>query len=108
MDAGTIIVAVLGSSALTAVVQAIINAITKKQLAKSGVEAHLSEIDRKIDKMAKKQDSQYLSVLRLTIMSEEMPMSERLIAGREYIQHGGNGDVKSFLHKLELQCENHQ
>lgn len=108
MDAGTIVVAVLGSSALTAIVQAIINTITKRQQKKTGVVAHLSEIDRKIDKMAKKQDSQYLSVLRLTIMSEEMPMSERLIAGREYVQHGGNGDVKMFLHELEVKCENHQ
>lgn len=104
MNAVTIIVALLGSSALTAIVNAVINAITRKRQTKTGVEAHLAEIDRKLDKMTRKQDSQYLSILRLTIMSEEMPMSERLIAGREYIQHGGNGDVKAFLHELESKC----
>ena len=38
----------------------------------------------------------YLGILRLTIMSEEMPVSERIIAGKEYIDHGGNGDVSKF------------
>lgn len=38
----------------------------------------------------------YLGILRLTIMSEEMPVSERIIAGREYIDEGGNGDVSKF------------
>ena len=45
------------------------------------------------------------SELRLTIMSEEMPMAERLIAGQKYVKLGGNGDVKKFLHQLEKQCE---
>ena len=38
-------------------------------------------------------------------MSDEMPMSERLIAGKKYVNRGGNGDVKKALHKLEEQCE---
>ena len=40
----------------------------------------------------------YLSVLRLTIMSREMPLSERIAAGDKYIKYGGNGAVK---HKYE-------
>ena len=83
MDTKTIIVtlvcAVLGSSALTAVVNAVVG--------------------------AEHQDEQYLAILRLTIMSEEMPMAERLIAGQKYVKLGGNGDVKKFLHQLEAQCE---
>ena len=50
------------------------------------------------------QNEQYLAILRLTIMSEEMPMAERLIAGQKYVTLGGNGDVKKFLHQLEAQC----
>ena len=61
--------------------------------------------NEKIDKITRLQDEQYLSILRLTIMSEEMPMSERLIAGKKYVNRGGNGDVKKALHKLEEQCE---
>lgn len=109
MDTKTIIVtlicAVLGSSALTAVIQAIVGAAQKKKTQADSQGDHLAEIDKKLDKMQKHQDEQYLSILRLTIMSEEMPMSERLIAGKKYVDLGGNGDVKQFLHQLEVQCE---
>ena len=40
----------------------------------------------------------YLSIKRLTIMSHEMPLSERIAAGEKYIKAGGNGEVK---HKYE-------
>lgn len=35
------------------------------------------------------QNEQYLAILRLTIMSEEMPMAERLIAGEKYKKWAG-------------------
>ena len=105
MDTKTIIVtlvcAVLGSSALTAVV----DAIQKKRGKATSQDEHLGEIDKKLDKMQTHQNEQYLAILRLTIMSEEMPMAERLIAGEKYKKMGGNGDVKKFLHQLEAQCE---
>ena len=40
----------------------------------------------------------YLSIKRLTIMSHEMPLTERIAAGEKYIKYGGNGEVK---HKYE-------
>ncbi len=40
----------------------------------------------------------YLSIKRLTIMSQEMPLSERISAGEKYIKYGGNGEIK---HKYE-------
>lgn len=43
---------------------------------------------------------QSLSILRLTVMCENMPISERLIAGKKYIDRGGNGDVKRYYEKL--------
>ena len=109
MDTKTIIVtlvcAVLGSSALTAVVNAAISARQKKQDKSDNQNTHLAEIDKKLGKMREHQDEQYLAILRLTIMSEEMPMAERLIAGEKYKKMGGNGEVKKFLHQLEKQCE---
>lgn len=39
----------------------------------------------------------YMSLLRLTIMSSEMPIGERIVAGHKYLKLGGNGDVKKFL-----------
>lgn len=37
----------------------------------------------------------YKALLRVTFMMEEMPLSERLKAGHEYIKIGGNGAVKA-------------
>ncbi len=57
---------------------------------------------RKWDKWAEEQSEHsldnYLSIKRLTIMSQEMPLSERIAAGEKYIKYGGNGEVK---HKYE-------
>ena len=39
----------------------------------------------------------YLTGLRLTIMSNDMPLGERIAAGVKYLDLGGNGDVKKFL-----------
>ena len=56
----------------------------------------LSSIKKRLDKSEKHNREQYLGILRLTVMSEEMPVSERIIAGKKYIDEGGNGDVKKF------------
>ncbi len=39
------------------------------------------------------------TILRLTMMPSEMPISERLIAGKKHIGEGGNGDCY-YLHEL--------
>lgn len=46
-------------------------------------------------------EENYLNNLRLVIMSEEMPIEERLCAGEKYIKAGGNGQVKAFYKKLQ-------
>lgn len=47
----------------------------------------------------------YLNILRLVIMSEEMPLSERISAGDKYISLGGNGAVKHKYQDLIKQLE---
>lgn len=37
----------------------------------------------------------YMRELQIIIMSEEMPLEERLRAGEEYVNDGGNGAVKA-------------
>ena len=50
----------------------------------------------------------YLSIKRLTIMSHEMPLSERIAAGEKYIKYGGNGEVKhKYDELLELLPKEH-
>lgn len=43
---------------------------------------------------------QSLAILRLTVMSNDMPISERIVAGSKYIKRGGNGDVKHYYEQL--------
>jgi hypothetical protein len=58
------------------------------------------KLEQKVDKLVEHDEDQYLSILRLTIMSEEMPISERIIAGDKYVKKGGNGEVKKYYQKL--------
>ena len=39
-----------------------------------------------------------MALLRLTVMNSEMPIDERIAAGKNYIDHGGNGGVKEYYH----------
>lgn len=134
-DGMTVLVAVLGSSAFSIVVKEIIDSRKAKKRGVSTVGEKLEQLSRKIDererifsekideiwdrldgrieKLDKKLDvqkeaveKQHLDILRLTIMSPNMPVSERLIAGSEYIKKGGNGDVKKYVHTLEERCQN--
>lgn len=77
------IIALIGMSG--AILVAIINAIAQNK-----------SIVKRLDRIERHDEKQYLSILRLTIMSKEMPVSERIIAGKEYIDKGGNGEVKKF------------
>lgn len=59
-----------------------------------------AKLEKKMDKLVEHDEDQYLSILRLTVMSEEMPISERIIAGDKYVKKGGNGDVKKYYEKM--------
>ena len=61
------------------------------------------KLEEKVDKLVEHDEDQYLSLLRLTIMSEGMPISERIIAGDKYCKKGGNGDVKKYYQKLLIE-----
>ena len=58
------------------------------------------KLEEKVDELVEHDKEQYLSILRLTIMSEEMPISERIVAGDKYVGKGGNGDVKKYYQKM--------
>ena len=46
-----------------------------------------------------------LNTMKNTICNDNIPITERLIVGKEYIDKGGNGAVKVYVHKLEEQFE---
>jgi hypothetical protein len=58
------------------------------------------ELLEKVDTLVEHDNDQYLSILRLTIFAENMPVSERIIAGDKYIKRGGNGDTKKYYQQM--------
>ena len=58
------------------------------------------KLEEKVDTLVEHDKDQYLSILRLTIMSEGMPISERIIAGDKYVKKGGNGEVKKYYQQM--------
>ena len=58
------------------------------------------QIAKDIKDIKAENKEQSLAILRLTVMSNDMPISERLVAGDKYIRKGGNGDVKHYYEQL--------
>jgi len=55
---------------------------------------------KEMNELKEHQNENYLATLRLTVVSEEMPITERIIAGEKYIKNGGNGDVKKIYQRM--------
>ena len=79
---------------------ALIGAITAICTSIRKVAKPILDIGKKVDSLVLHDKEQYLAILRLTVMEEGMPISERLIAGKKYIDAGGNGDVKKYYEHL--------
>lgn len=105
-----VIVAIITSatSLLLAIVNAAIAWLKSRKDKKTGKKDQLDRMESKIDEQGirlanveKHSEENYMSLLRITVMDSDMPMSERLIAGKDYIAKNGNGEVKSFYQELE-------
>lgn len=57
----------------------------------------LDDIKTDIKELKDHSKENYLGIKRLTVMSHDMPIGERIIAGNDYIKAGGNGDVKHYI-----------
>lgn len=73
-------------------------------LEKARVEQH-EETKEEIQKIKDELKKNSLNTLKNTICNENIPLSERVEAGREYIDKGGNGAVKIRVHQLEEKYE---
>lgn len=67
----------------------------------------LSKMEERLEKLDKYNQLNYMNGLRCIIASSEMPYDERIIAGRAYIDHGGNGAVKKIYNELVKRGEKH-
>lgn len=62
--------------------------------------SYKKKITEELKEVKEHQKENYLGVLRLTVVSEEMPLPERIIAGQKYIKAGGNGEVKKIYQNM--------
>ena len=100
-DGVAIAIITSATSLVLAFVNAIIAWVQRRAQKKSGMETRIENIEKDISKLTEHSELQYMALLRLTIIDTDMPMSERLIAGKEYLAKGGNGDVRKAYEEME-------
>lgn len=61
------------------------------------INKNITEFKDTLSDLEEHSNENYMGILRLTIMSSEMPIGERIVAGHKYLENNGNGDVKKFL-----------
>ena len=71
---------------------------------KARIDQH-EETKREIAKLQEELDENSLTTMKNTICNENIPISERLTVGKKYLDKGGNGAVKIYLHKLAEEYE---
>lgn len=76
-------------TAIIALIAKIVNVVRKGR-------NYFADLKTNVDTLVKHDKAQYMAILRLTVMSDNIPLSERIIAGKEYIENDGNGDVKHY------------
>lgn len=75
---------------------AILALISKIIGAVKNAKTYFSDLKANVDTLVEHDRTQYLAILRLTVMADNLPLSERIAAGKEYIKSDGNGDVKAY------------
>lgn len=70
------------------------NKQTNKKIEES---TSLDSLKEDIQELKEHSKENYLGIKRLTVMSHDMPIGERIVAGHDYIKAGGNGDVKHYI-----------
>lgn len=66
----------------------------------------VNNVEKKFEKIDNNMKETNLSVLRLTIINESMPLDERVDAGEKYVNAGGNGSVHALYDVLREKYEN--
>ena len=87
---------ILTWGAIAGAVAAIIALVSKVVGAVKNAKTYFSDLKNNIDTLLEHDNNQYMAILRLTVMSDNIPLSERISAGKEYLEHDGNGDVKHY------------
>lgn len=89
---------ILKAAAIISAIGVIIGGVfAALRFVKKYIDNAIKELKDGITELNAHSDENYMGILRLTIMSHEMPIGERIVAGHKYLKNGGNGEVKAFL-----------
>lgn len=89
-----LVITIAGAITATGV---ILGVIVKLWKAANKLKSTAENLGKTLADLKEHSNENYMSLLRLTIMSSEMPIGERVVAGHKYLSNGGNGEVKKFL-----------
>lgn len=97
------------ASVLTALT-VIVTAAVKVYRTAVKVYRFIREWETWIEKKDKHDEAQYRDILRLIIMTPEMPLSERIAAGDVYVNqlHGNGGVKQKYLELLQRFSDEHR
>lgn len=76
-------------AAIIALAVKIIGAVKK-------VKKYFTDLKDSVDTLVAHDSEQYKQILKLTVVSDNMPLSERISAAKKYMALGGNGDIKAY------------
>jgi hypothetical protein len=92
-----LIIKIAGAITATGV---ILGVVIKLWKAANRLKSTADSLSKTLNDLKEHSDENYMSLLRLTIMSNEMPIGERINAGYKYLNKGGNGEVKKYLKEV--------
>ena len=88
---------VIKAAAFLGALGAIIAVVVKIFVVANTMKKSIDNFNTTVSDLKDHSKENYMSLLRLTIMSSEMPIGERIVAGYKYLGEGGNGEVKKYL-----------
>ena len=64
------------------------------------------DMKNSVDTLVENDKEQQKAIYKLTVMTENMPLSERIDAAKKYMALGGNGEIKAY-YEQHLKPYNH-
>lgn len=99
MDSAAAIVAIIGG--IIGIIGSVCGLFAKFNAYAKAQQARSDRDDEWHKAMDSRMDALQMDVLRLVVVSGDMPLPERLAAGAKYIEMGGNGYVHAIVEQLE-------
>ena len=93
------------------VIVAVASKILKNMIVKqitplcNSMQNQISKIQEDNNKIHEELKRNSLNTMKNTICNKDIPITERISVGKEYIEAGGNGSVKIIVHTLEEKYE---